>query len=84
MAKPAKKAWNGCSVERALELAKDRNEKLIARGATLCRGCSGSGGSYLGGGICEDCSGAGVILPKGGLRLVPMAVGMRSRRIGCG
>lgn len=64
----AKKAWNGGSVERALELARERTNKLIAQGASLCDECNGEGGSYISG-VCIQCRGAGCLPPAGGLTL---------------
>lgn len=62
------KAWNGGSVEKAMELARERNKMLIAQGATLCDECGGEGGSQASG-VCIQCRGAGVLLPPGGLKL---------------
>ena len=63
----APKAWNGGSVERALELARERVNKLVAQGASLCDECNGDGGTMTG--VCIQCHGAGVILPPEGLTL---------------
>jgi hypothetical protein len=62
------KAWNGGSIERAMELARERQNNLIAQGASVCSECNGEGGTALGG-ICIGCHGAGVILPAEGLTL---------------
>lgn len=64
----AKKAWNGGCVERALELARERQNVVISQGASLCDECNGAGGTYTGG-VCIQCHGAGVILPPDGLTL---------------
>jgi DnaJ-class molecular chaperone len=61
-----RKAWNGGSIERAMELARERQRKLIAQGATLCGECQGEGGSVANG-VCIECRGAGVIVPPEGL-----------------
>jgi hypothetical protein len=63
-----KKAWNGGSIERAMELARERQNKQIAQGATLCDECCGNGGTMTSG-VCIACHGAGVILPPNGLVL---------------
>jgi hypothetical protein len=62
-----RRAWNGGSIERAMELARERNNKLIAQGASLCDECNGNGGTIHG--VCIGCRGAGVILPPEGLTL---------------
>jgi hypothetical protein len=62
----ARKAWNGGSIERAMELARERRKKQIAQGATLCDECNGEGGT-IASGVCITCRGAGVILPPDGL-----------------
>lgn len=62
------KAWNGGSVEAALEYARERQKELIAQGASLCDECNGEGGSQASG-VCIQCRGAGVILPPDGLKL---------------
>lgn len=55
-----KKAWNGGSVERALELAREINEKLIAQGGWVrCDECAGEGGTIHG--VCIQCRGAGIL-----------------------
>jgi hypothetical protein len=61
------KVWNGGSIERAMELARERRDKLIAQGAWLCDECNGNGGTIHG--VCIGCHGAGVILPAEGLTL---------------
>lgn len=63
------KAWNGGSIERAMELAGERRKKLVAQGALICCACDGEGGDTVAKTICEGCFGAGVILPPGGLTL---------------
>jgi hypothetical protein len=67
-----RKAWNGGSIERAMELARERQRKLIAQGATLCGECQGEGGSVANG-VCIECRGAGVIVPPEGLT-PPMSI----------
>lgn len=62
------KAWNGGSRERAMELARERVDKMIEQGASLCAECNGAGGTYTSG-VCIACRGAGCILPPGGLTL---------------
>jgi hypothetical protein len=64
----ATKAWNGGSIESAMELARRRRDHAIAQGATICDECGGRGGSQISG-ICIQCKGAGCILPPGGLSL---------------
>ena len=61
------KAWNGGSVEAAVEGAKRYRDEAIAQGATLCCECAGEGGTITSG-LCIACRGAGSILPFGGLR----------------
>jgi len=65
-----RKAWNGGSIEAAMEAARVRRDKMIAQGASLCDECNGEGGSVASG-VCIECHGAGVILPPGGLKLEP-------------
>lgn len=62
------KAWNGGNIERAMELARERQKTLIAQGASLCDECGGEGGSQVSG-VCIQCRGAGVLLPPEGLKL---------------
>ena len=61
------KAWNGGSVEAAMEYAQQMRDKMIAQGASLCDECGGEGGTIHG--VCIQCHGAGCILPAGGLTL---------------
>lgn len=63
-----RKAWNGGSRERALELARDRVDVMVAQGAALCTECDGHGGTSQA--LCVRCRGAGCILPPEGLKLV--------------
>jgi DnaJ-class molecular chaperone len=62
-----RKSWNGGSIESAMELARERQKKLIAQGASLCDECNGNGGTIYA--VCIQCHGAGVILPSEGLTL---------------
>lgn len=62
-----RKAWNGGSRERALELARERVNVMISQGATLCTECEGYGGSNDA--LCSSCRGAGCHLPPEGLRM---------------
>lgn len=62
-----RKAWNGGSIEKAMEYARERRNKLIAQGASLCDECNGNGGTIYG--VCIQCHGAGCILPAEGLTL---------------
>jgi len=63
-----RKAWNGGSIETALEYARKMRDEMIAQGASLCDECGGDGGSPVSG-VCIQCRGSGVILPPEGLRL---------------
>lgn len=67
MAERARKAWNGGSIDRAMELAQERRETMIAQGASLCQTCGGAGGTSTA--LCAQCHGAGVIIPDGGLKI---------------
>jgi hypothetical protein len=64
----ARKAWNGGSVEAAMQSAREWRDKAIAQGASLCDECGGEGGSQASG-VCIQCHGAGCILPPEGLAL---------------
>jgi len=66
--KKVKRAWNGGSIERAMEFARQRRDEMISQGAWLCDECNGEGGTVLAG-VCQQCHGAGCIIPADGLRL---------------
>lgn len=59
--KKHQKAWNGGSKEAALELARQRIENSIARGAIRCIACQGS--QIIGDDLCPTCGGAGCRWP---------------------
>ena len=61
------KAWNGGSIEAAMEYAKQRRNEMIKQGASLCDECGGEGGLPASG-VCQQCQGAGCIIPADGLR----------------
>lgn len=63
-----RKAWNGASIEAAIQYAKERRDECIRQGATLCDECAGEGGTILAG-VCQQCHGAGCIIPAEGLRM---------------
>lgn len=63
-----RKAWNGGSIEAALQYAKERRDVMISQGASLCDECAGEGGLQASG-ICQQCHGSGCIIPADGLRL---------------
>jgi DnaJ-class molecular chaperone len=63
-----RKAWNGGSIEAAMEAARNRRDAMITQGATLCDECGGEGGLRESG-VCQQCRGAGCILPADGLKL---------------
>ncbi len=65
--KRARKAWNGGSIEAAMEYARKQRDKMIEQGATLCDECGGEGGTIFG--VCQQCRGAGCIIPADGLRI---------------
>jgi len=64
----ARKAWNGGSIEAAMEFARQRRDEMIRQGAWLCDECNGEGGTILAG-VCQQCHGAGCIIPADGLKL---------------
>ena len=64
------KAWNGGSIESAMEYARQNREKAIQQGASRCDECGGEGGSQVSG-VCIQCHGAGFLLPPGGLQRQP-------------
>lgn len=61
------KAWNGGSIEAAMESAREMRDRAIAQGASLCDECSGKGGTLHS--LCHQCRGAGCIVPPEGLKL---------------
>lgn len=63
----ARKAWNGGSRERAMDLARERTEAAIASGCPRCLICHGTGGGENPLWICGDCGGAGFLVPIGGM-----------------
>ena len=69
MAKRVRKAWNGGSIEAAMQYARERRNKIIEQGASLCDECKGEGGLPISG-LCRQCHGAGYIVPPEGLKLV--------------
>lgn len=66
--KPMTKAWNGGSIESAMQYARERRDAMISQGATLCDECGGEGG-LAASGVCQQCHGAGCIVPAHGLSL---------------
>src|SRR5690348_5290286 len=71
-----RKAWNGGSIEAAMEAARERQKVIVGQGASICDECGGDGGTIHG--ICAVCHGQGVILPFGGLRH-PSQIGALNR-----
>lgn len=69
----ARKAWNGGSIEAAMQHARGLRDKAIEQGATLCDECGGAGGSPISG-VCYQCRGAGCIPPPGGLSIAGSCV----------
>jgi hypothetical protein len=72
-----KKAWNGGSIEAAMQYGRERRDEMISQGATLCDECNGEGGTILAG-VCQQCHGAGCIIPAEGLKI---AINHRPYRI---
>ena len=72
-----RKAWNGGSVEAAMNYARQQQQAVIGQGASPCDECGGAGVSSASG-ICVACHGAGTILPFGGLRH-PSQIGALNR-----
>ena len=63
-----RKAWNGGSIEAAMESARRLRDEMIKQGAWLCDECGGEGGLPVSG-VCQQCRGAGCIIPSEGLKL---------------
>lgn len=62
------KAWNGGSIESAMQYARERRDLMISQGASLCDECGGEGG-LIASGVCQQCHGAGCIVPAEGVSL---------------